>query len=490
MMKKVLPLVLFATLLTSVSSCGPSPLPDPDVPPEGKAYIDILQINDFHGKMVRDEESKDPGIARISRYIKARKARNPDGLVLLSGGDMWQGSSASNSNKGKLVNEWMNLMEFDAMTLGNHEFDWGIDNIKAIKEEANFPFLGANIIDYETKERLDFVEPYTIIERLGFKIGVIGIIGEDQWEDIYSQYVVDLEFATPVSYVQELSSTLKEEKDCDIVVLSMHEGHGTSYINQYVNMVDVILCAHDHETYLSNEKGVYVINCGVDGHHMSAIRFEVDLASKEFNVIEDETMYTPDDYLYEYDADPDVDAWFKERYDTSIDKEVIGRLEDGELSDTGASDLSVLAIYDHVKNDLGYDVVYAFDTRAQRGTIYEGDITYERLYKVMPFDNDIVILSLTGSQINSLKSRNAFYRPEKITFENDKTYLVASSNFIAYRMSENRNYTGIPNFDPATQVVEYLEGTYPRELVKSYLKEHGSVSKKDFSNFHFSDFYL
>lgn len=487
MIKKVLPLVIFSLLFTSLSSCGPSPLPKPDVPPDGKAYIDILQINDFHGKMVHDSETKDPGIARISRYIKARRARNEDGLVLLSGGDMWQGSSASNSSKGQLVNEWMNLMEFDAMTLGNHEFDWGVDNIKTLKKDANFPYLGANIVDYETKERLDFIEPYTIIERLGFKIGVIGIIGENQWEDIYSQYVIDLEFATPVSYVQEISTTLKEEEDCDIIVLSMHEGNSTSYINQYVNMVDVILCAHDHETYISNEQGVYVINCGVDGHHMSSIRFEVDLTTREFEVVEDETMYTPDEYLYKYDIDPEVDAWFKERYDTSIDKEVIGRLEDGDLSETGVSDLSVLSIYDHVKNDLGYDIVYAFDSRSQRGAIYEGDITYERLYKVMPFDNDIVILELTGSQILSFKSGKAFYRPEKITLKSEETYLVASTNFIAYSMSSRRVYNGITNFDPNTQVVEYLAGTYPRELVKSYLKEHGSVSSKDFNNFHFSD---
>ncbi len=486
-MKKVFPFILFSLLLTSVSSCGPAPLPEPDVPPDGKAYIDILQINDFHGKMNVDNDAKDPGIARISRYIKARRARNPDGLVLLSGGDMWQGSSASNSNKGKLVNEWMNLIEFDAMTLGNHEFDWGVDNIKEVKEEANFPFLGANIIDYESKERLDFIEPYTIIERLGFKIGVIGIIGEDQWEDIYSQYVIDLEFATPVSYVETLSTTLKEEEDCDIVVLSMHEGHSTTYINQYVSMVDVILCAHDHETYISNNQGIYVINCGVDGHHMSSIRFEVDLTTREFEVVEDETMYTPDNYLYEYDADPEVDEWFKERYDTSIDKQVIGRLEDGDLSESGSSDLSVLAIYDHVKNELGYDIVYAFDTRSQRSTIYEGDITYERLYKVMPFDNDVVILELKGSQISSLKSGNAFYRPERIAFDSEETYLVASTNFIAYRMSSSRRYTGIYDFDPTTQVVDYLEGTYPRELVKSYLEEHGSVSTRDFNNFHFSD---
>ena len=166
---------------------------------------------------------------------------------------------------------------------------------------------------------------------------------------------------------------------------------------------------------------------------------------------------------------------------------MIGRLEDGDLSESGSSDLSVLAIYDHVKNELGYDIVYAFDTRSQRSTIYEGDITYERLYKVMPFDNDVVILELKGSQISSLKSGNAFYRPERIVFDSEETYLVASTNFIAYRMSSSRRYTGIYDFDPTTQVVDYLEGTYPRELVKSYLEEHGSVSTRDFNNFHFSD---
>lgn len=466
-MRKKYSLLLLFPLIFTAFSCGPAPLPDPDIPPEGKVYIDMLHINDLHGKMVRDDVDKDPGIAKIGRYIKNRRARNPDGLVLLSGGDMWQGSSASNSDKGLLMTEWMNMMGFDAMTLGNHEFDWGQDNIRNVLKTADFPFLGANIVSYPNSEALDYVEPYTIVERLGIKIGIIGIIGNQQWTSIYSPYVEDITFDRPLNYVREASTILKEEENCDIVVLSMHEGASSNNLSTYSPYVDVIFAAHNHEVYSDSRNDVYIIEGGVDGHHISQIRFIVDVETKEFSIDSDLTGYTEEDFLYNFDEDPEIAQWLNENHDIAGDKKVIGRITNGDLDmDYVLSRYSAESILEYVNANTEYEVVYALDSYSQRATLPEGDVTYERLYKAMPFDNEIVILNLNGFQLEDFSREGELYPDLKTPVDAEANYLIAATNFTAFKMSTGRNYTAIIDFDPDTQVVEYLDEVYAREIVR------------------------
>ncbi|MGI5920992.1 MAG: stalk domain-containing protein [Syntrophomonadaceae bacterium] len=101
--------------------------------------LDILTVNDFHGALCASE--KDPGAARLGKSLQAEKAKNPDGTLILSAGDMFQGSIDSNLLYGQSVIKVMNQIGFDAMTVGNHEFDWGLDILKRRASEARFPFF-------------------------------------------------------------------------------------------------------------------------------------------------------------------------------------------------------------------------------------------------------------------------------------------------------------------------------------------------------------
>ena len=87
--------------------------------------IDILTTNDFHGALV--EAGKNPGAAKFGAFLLQQRAKNPYGSIFVSAGDMFQGSPDSNLLYGKTVVEVLNALQMDAMTLGNHEFDWGLD---------------------------------------------------------------------------------------------------------------------------------------------------------------------------------------------------------------------------------------------------------------------------------------------------------------------------------------------------------------------------
>lgn len=134
--------------------------------------------------------------------------------------------------------------------------------------------------------------------------------------------------------------------------------------------------------------------------------------------------------------------------------------------DNVLSRYSAESILEYVNANTEYEVVYALDSYSQRATLPEGDVTYERLYKAMPFDNEIVILNLNGFQLEDFSREGELYPDLKTPVDAEANYLIAATNFTAFKMSTGRNYTAIIDFDPDTQVVEYLDEVYAREIVR------------------------
>jgi hypothetical protein len=133
--------------------------------------LDLYAINDLHGKLADGDTH--PGVDEMTTYLKTAIALD-DRAILLSAGDMWQGSSESNLTKGLIMTDWMNALDFAAMTLGNHEYDWGEDAIEQNAKAAEFPLLAINVYDRQTNERVDYCEASVLIEQDGLIIGIIG----------------------------------------------------------------------------------------------------------------------------------------------------------------------------------------------------------------------------------------------------------------------------------------------------------------------------
>ena len=138
-MKKVVKLVMIIGTLASLVGCKNS----------SEIILNIISMNDTHGALI--ETHATAGLIKGSTYIESVRKENKKGTILLSAGDMYQGTAVSNMEYGNTMMECMNALKFDAMAVGNHEFDWGEQIIKnhhdGNKEngEANYPYLACNI---------------------------------------------------------------------------------------------------------------------------------------------------------------------------------------------------------------------------------------------------------------------------------------------------------------------------------------------------------
>ncbi len=130
-----------------------SPARVPAAQPLAADKIQLLHTNDIHGKLEATSVSsgtsgfEQGGMAALAAWVAQIRSRAPERTLLLDGGDAWQGTFTSNSNRGEAVTKAMSLMRYDAQALGNHDFDWGQDTLAQRAKEASFPFLAANLRD-------------------------------------------------------------------------------------------------------------------------------------------------------------------------------------------------------------------------------------------------------------------------------------------------------------------------------------------------------
>ena len=220
--------------------------------------VDFYCINDLHGRIL--DTVAQPGIDELTTFLENAR-QTDDHVVMLSSGDMWQGSAESNMTRGKLVTDWMNAMDFQAMALGNHEFDWGEEYIEQNAKLADFPFLAINIFDSTTKNPVDYCVPSLLMDCSGIQIGLIGAIGDhlssiapDMTEGIY------FETGSALPELEKAESQSLREKGADFIVFILHDGgssgHGSSNMAGSYNIslsdgyVDLVFEGHSHQQYI------------------------------------------------------------------------------------------------------------------------------------------------------------------------------------------------------------------------------------------------
>ncbi len=168
----------------------------------------------------RDDMERIGGIAELSTLIKNIRRDEPN-VFLFDAGDIFTGALSTATN-GKLMFEFMITMAYDAMGIGNHEFDYGHDIFEWQKNRVPFPVLGANLFYKDTG--FPFAQPHAIIERGGIRIGVIGILGQDAaGSAIAPSHIAALDVVSPAEVVARSVAELRD--DVDLIVLLTHQGH-------------------------------------------------------------------------------------------------------------------------------------------------------------------------------------------------------------------------------------------------------------------------
>ncbi len=208
------------------------------------------------------------GYLRRIAMLEEERAKYPD-LLLFDSGDFSQGSPYYNLYGGEVEVGLMNRMHYDAATIGNHEFDFGLENMARIFKMADFPIVCSNY-DFAGTPVQGLVKRYVIIKRDGLKIGVFGL--GPKLEGLVSDYNCEgVRFIDPVIVAQEMADLLKGEKKCDIVICLSHLGWdkvNTLTDGQMMSKtkgIDLVLGGHSHTflkelQYVKNADGIEVAN--------------------------------------------------------------------------------------------------------------------------------------------------------------------------------------------------------------------------------------
>ncbi len=218
--------------------------------------ITILHTNDTHSQVEPIERGKrdgnHAGYARRMGFIQQERTISPD-LILVDAGDFSQGTPYFNFYHGRVEVDALNQMGYDAVTLGNHEFDNGVDTLAAVLKDAQFAVVSANY-DVQNTPLEGIVQPYTIITRAGVRVGILGV-GVDPTGLISERNFAPIRYLDPITSVQQVASELKNIHHCDLIICLSHLG--TEYVNSQrisdvhlakaTRYIDVIVGGHTHQ---------------------------------------------------------------------------------------------------------------------------------------------------------------------------------------------------------------------------------------------------
>ena len=449
--------------------------------------VDFYAINDLHGKL--DDTDSQPGVDELTTYLQNAK-KSDDHTVLLSSGDMWQGSPESNLTKGLIVTEWMNELDFVSMTLGNHEFDWGEEFIEENDRLAEFPLLAINVYDCDTNQRVDYASASVMVECGSVKIGIIGAIG-DCYSSIAPERVEDVYFEVG----SELTDLVKAESErlraagADFIVYSLHDGFGSSKSNvtivsggamsSYYNIalsegyVDLVFEAHTHQRYVMYDRyGVYHLQNGGDNKGISHAEIAINYVNDSFKVNTAEFVGTS--RYIGLEDDPVVDALL-EKYadDIAAMNRVVG-INKSYLSSDALCDLAAKLYYEAGIERWGEEYEIALGGGFLRArspyNLPAGEVTYGDLQSIFPFDNQLVLCSVKGEYLSS-----KFFYTDKSDYhifygeygESIKNQIDPNATYYVVVDSYTSSYA--PNH--LTEVARYNNDIYARDLIAAYFEK-------------------
>ncbi|HOD09678.1 MAG TPA: metallophosphatase [Flavobacterium sp.] len=259
-----------------------------------KKQLTILHTNDVHSYIdpFPANHPKNPnlgGVARRAAIIENIRKENPN-VLLLDAGDIFQGTPYFNYYGGELEFKLMSMMKYDIATIGNHDFDNGIDGLFAQLPNASFEFVNANY-DFKNTILNGVIKPYKIIHKNGIKVGVFGL-GIELEGLVDKNNYKETVYNNPLEIAQDLSRILKEDKKCDLIICLSHLGYQYKNDEQKISdlklasltkNIDLIIGGHTHTfldkpTVVKNSVGKEVIvnQVGCYGLNLGRIDFFFD----------------------------------------------------------------------------------------------------------------------------------------------------------------------------------------------------------------------
>jgi len=388
----------------------------------------ILHTNDIHGHAVADKKNGFIGYAEITQYKQDALALGAS-VLLLDAGDATMGMPIVNLDKGTNAITFMNMAGYDAMTLGNHEFDWGSDNVLRLEELAEFPFLSANV--YNTADDTYFVQPNTIFTMdNGMKIGVFGLTTPETLTKANSALFPGLSFMTN----EELYACAQAQVDAlaaenvDLIVCLAHLGVDDQSVGvrstdviAAVDGIDVVIDGHSHTVVdgdvitkgegddaaktLLVQTGCYDANLGAVIYDGETLSSGLIPAAKYDSAVLALTALLPkhEDEMVAAEVNSINSAIIEQLSKPFAVTNVVldGTLAPGvRTQETNLGDFCTDAMLWAAKQLVGDQVVVAIANGGSiRASIDVGEITMNDMKTVFPFGNTLVTLDVTGAEL-------------------------------------------------------------------------------------------
>ena len=405
-----------STLLLAVSTLVTACESGPDAP-----VITILHTNDTHSQIEPDVRTEKGGVVERAAMLEYFRSQTPD-LLYLDAGDMVQGSPYFNVFKGELEFLCMDQQQLIATTFGNHEFDNGLNALDTLYSNCNFQIISSNY-HCENTVLAKHVKPHLILNNNGVKIGITGVTCNPEGL-IFSRYWDGITYENPVTAVNREAAILRQE-GCDLVVVLSHVGYLPAdstldvEIAQKSKDIDVIIGGHSHINieeglYVKNQEGknVLITQTGGKANPIGYLAITMKRGSSYDNCkysvdsIVCKKLH-PEDYdLSNYGQDmAALIAPFNERLGNEM-SQVIGHapilMEKGRpqglLGNFTTDALRIMGeqVYGHAM-DLGIT-----NNGGLRNTLPDGDVTVGTMFSIFPFENELTILEMKGSDVLEL----------------------------------------------------------------------------------------
>ena len=396
--------------------------------------VSVYHTSDVHGwyfsrpaKWDKENSTRTiGGFPALSALVKSEK--NP--YILLDSGDTFQGTPEGTLTKGQATAKLMNQLGYSAAEVGNHDYDYSEANLREVAAKSSFPWLGANVYVKETGAQTDYLKPYTIVEKAGKRIAVIGIAGRHTATSTLPANVKHLEFRDEAAEAAKWTEEVRKKEKPDAVIILAHIGFGGDFYGAVdistwtftdaqtmygtlpiarASKADVVIGGHNHagmlKGYHDKQSGTLIAESYFGLTSVSRITLDFDDTTGKLKGASDELIPLWTDKTGE---DPAVLATLKE-FSAQVDKEM-GAVIGESAVDLGASKTGLDSdignwFADAMRRQSGTDIALQ-NTAGIRAELKKGEVRVRDVFQVMPFENTLVKLTMTGDQLKRLMADN------------------------------------------------------------------------------------
>jgi len=438
--------------------------------PQATTSLVVVHTNDMHGQVLPRDGSG--GMAELATVIRRER---PD--LILDGGDMFTGTMISDEFLGKPIIEILNKLGYGAVALGNHEFDYGVPELRNRLKEARFPVLSANITG------IPEVQPFTILNAKGLRIGVIGLTVENLADVTHPRNLSTIKIAKAADALRETLPKVRPLSD--LIFLVVHIGLEEQIeIAKAFPEIRLIVAGHPHVARTTQAGQTLIVESGSSTQNVG--RVDIRLRGKTI-----ESMTSRMLPVRGVEKDPEIQAIISP-YEGQLAlrlTERIGEATDflvkSETIESPLNNMIADAIRDFAGTQIGLQNVGGIRAALRKGAINKGD-----MFEVLPFQNTIIKMTLTGAQLRQLLGRRVLAvsginvswdttrdlgeRLVSVTLANGQPiqntvrYTIATNDFMA------AGGDGLAELTQGTTLED--TGTLLRDAVTSYLKKYPVVS--------------